>query len=278
MKKILVPCDFSEQAIAAFRVALDIARQSNGEVSLINIIEVPIMHDTVLMPTLNFEEALFKEMEANAKKQFEKLNAKYAKEIKKVKSSVIYGLTAVSILDHIEENDIDLVVMGTKGSSGLSELLVGSNAEKIVRRSPVPVLVVKKFVKVSSIKNIVFPSTLETEHEDLVMNIKRLQNFFKATLHILFINTPTNFTRDTATKKRLNDFVKRFMIKDYTVNIYNDIYEESGVINFAHAINADMIAMGTHGRKGLPHILSGSVTEDVVNHVDCPIWTYTIQD
>lgn len=278
MKKILVPCDFSEQAIAAFRVALDIARQSSGEVFLINVIEVPIMHDTVLMPTLNFEDALFREMEANAKKQFEKLKTKYSKEVKKVKSTVIYGITAVSILNHIEENDIDLVVMGSKGASGLSELIVGSNAEKIVRRSPVPVLVVKKFGKVASVKNIVFPSTLETEHEDLVMNVKRLQNFFKATLHILFINTPTNFTRDTVTKKRLNDFVKRFMIKDCTVNIYNDIYEESGVINFAHAINADMIAMGTHGRKGLPHILSGSVTEDVVNHIDCPIWTYTIKD
>jgi nucleotide-binding universal stress UspA family protein len=49
------------------------------------------------------------------------------------------------------------------------------------------------------------------------------------------------------------------------------------VINFAHSIDADMIAMGTHGRKGLAHILSGSLTEDVVNHVECPTWSYTIK-
>jgi nucleotide-binding universal stress UspA family protein len=278
MKKILVPCDFSDQAIAAFRVALDIARQSGGEVCLINIIEVPIMHDTVLMPTLNFEEALFKEMEANAKKRFEKLKTRYAQDLKKVKSLVMYGITATSIVNHIEENDIDLVVMGSKGASGLSELLVGSNAEKVVRRSEVPVLVVKKYVKASSIKDIVFPSTLEQEHEDLIMGVKRLQNFFKATLHIVFINTPTNFARDIVTRRRLDDFVKRYMLKNCTVNVYNDTYEETGVINFTHSIKADMIAMGTHGRKGLPHILSGSVTEDIVNHVDCPIWTYTIKD
>ncbi|HEX5171890.1 MAG TPA: universal stress protein [Cyclobacteriaceae bacterium] len=278
MKKILVPCDFSDQAVAAFRVALDIAKQSGGEVNLINIIEVPIMHDTVLMPTLNFEEALFKEMEANAKKQFEKLKVKFAKDFRKVKTIVTYGITAVSILNHIEENNIDMVVMGTKGASGLSELLIGSNAEKVVRRSPVPVLVVKKYVKLSSLKRIVFPSTLEKEHEDLVMGVKRLQSFLKATLDIVFINTPTNFSRDTATMKQLNDFARRFMLKDYTLNIYNDTFEESGVINFTHSIKADMIAMGTHGRKGLSHILSGSVTEDVVNHVDCPIWTYAIKD
>jgi nucleotide-binding universal stress UspA family protein len=68
------------------------------------------------------------------------------------------------------------------------------------------------------------------------------------------------------------------MFTNYTTNVFNDSYEESGVINFTHTIGADMIAMGTHGRKGLTHILSGSVTEDVVNHVDCPIWTFTFKD
>jgi len=278
MKKILVPCDFSSQAIDAFRVALDIAKQSKGEVHLLNVIEIPIMYDTVLMPSLSFEETLFKELKATADKQFAKLKNKYAKEFKKLTTASIYGITALAILNYVEDEEIDLVVMGSKGVSGMEEALIGSNAEKIVRRSSVPVLIVKKYYKVSSIKNIVFPSTLEQDHEDLVMKVKLLQNFFKATLNIVHIKTPSNFKRDTDTLKRLKEFVKRFMLKDYTINIYNDTYEESGVINFTHSIGADIIAMGTHGRKGLAHILSGSVTEDVVNHVDCPIWTYTMKD
>ena len=67
------------------------------------------------------------------------------------------------------------------------------------------------------------------------------------------------------------------MLKNYTLNVFNDPYEESGVINFAQEIDADMIAMGTHGRRGLAHLMSGSVAEDIVNHVDCPIWTYSIK-
>ena len=67
------------------------------------------------------------------------------------------------------------------------------------------------------------------------------------------------------------------MLKDYTLSVFNDTFEESGVISFAHLIKADMIAMGTHGRRGLNHVMSGSVAEDVVNHIDCPIWTYTIK-
>jgi len=278
MKKVLVPCDFSEQAVNAFRFALDIAAQSNGEVHLVNVIELPVMHDTVLMPVLAFEEALFKELQEKADKNFKKLIAKYVKGEQKVKSKVLFGATSRMILDYCEDKNIDLIVMGTHGASGVREYLIGSNAEKIVRRAAVPVLAIKKYIKASSIKNIVFPNTLETEkQEDLVMKVKAMQNFFKAKLHIVWVNTPTNFTRDGVTFKRLEAFAKRFMIKDYTLNVYNDPYEESGVINFTHESKADMIAMGTHSRKGLVHALTGSVAEDVLNHVDCPIWTYTLR-
>jgi len=278
MKKILVPCDFSEQAVNAFRFALEVASQSKGEVHLINVIELPVMHDTVLMPVLTFEEVLFKELQQKTEKRFKKITTKYAKEDSNVKSKVLFGTTARMILDYIDDNKIDLVVMGTHGASGMREILIGSNAEKIVRRASVPVLAIKKYVKAASIRNIVFPNTLDTEtQEDLVSKVKAFQNFFKAKVHIVWINTPTNFTRDIVTFKRLTAFAKRFMFKDYTVNVFNDPYEESGVINFTHEIQADMIAMGTRGRKGLAHILSGSVAEDVLNHVDCPIWTYTIK-
>ena len=278
MKKILVPCDFSEQAINAFRFAVDIAAQSKGEIHLVHVVELPVLHDTMLMPVLSFEEALFEELRVKAEKQFQKLAAKYVSGTTKVKMKVLFGGTARMILDYIDDVKIDLVTMGSKGSSGVREYLVGSNAEKIVRGSSVPVLVVKKYVKASSIKDIVFPNTLHTEtQEDLVMKVKALQNFFKAKIHIVWINTPSNFTRDKITHERLTAFAKRFMFKDYTIHVYNDPYEESGVINFTHDFKADMIAIGTHGRKGLAHLMSGSVAEDLVNHVDCPIWTYAIK-
>ncbi len=279
MKKILVPCDFSEQAVAAFRFALDVAVQSKGEVHLVNVVEVPVLHDSVLMPVIAFEEALFKELREKADKQFKKMHEKYASENLKIESKVIFGPVTRMLFDYITDKSIDLVVMGTRGVSGLREALIGSNAEKMVRNSPVPVIAIKKYIKDSTIKNIVFPNALNTENqEDLILHVKALQNFFKATLHIVWINTPTNFTRDTITLKRLNNFAKRFMLKNYTINVFNDPYEESGVGNFTKDIGGDIIAMGTHGRKGIAHFFSGSVAEDVVNHVDCPIWTYAIKN
>ena len=277
MKKILVPCDFSKQAINAFRFALDLASKSKGEVYLLNVVELPVMHDTVLMPVLSFEEQLLKELAGNSKKQFLKLKEKYEQGNVKVKSITKFGLTYRVIIDYIKQNKIDLVLMGTHGASGLRELLIGSNTEKIVRNSPVPVITIKQYPKGGTIKNIVFPNALDQDQEDLTMKVKALQDFFKAQLHIVWINTPASFTRDSTTLQRLEEFAKRFMFKKYTINIFNDLDEESGIINFTHSINADLIAMGTRGRKGLAHILSGSVTEDVVNHVNCPIWTHTVK-
>lgn len=279
MKKILVPCDFSKQAVNAFRFALDCARQSGGEVHLQHIIEIPVLHDSVLMPVLSFEEVLLKEMKEKSEAEYGKLLKKYTEPKDKVKTVTEFGTTSRSVLSYIADNAIDLVVMGTKGVSGVKEYMIGSNTEKIVRSSPVPVIAVKSYPKLGSVKNIVFPNTLHTEiQEDLLMKVKAMQHFFKATIHIVWINTPTNFTRDVTTHKRLQDFAKRFLFKNFTTHVFNDLYEEDGIVNFAHTIKADMIAMGTHGRKGLAHILSGSVAEDVVNHVDMPIWTYTMQN
>lgn len=275
MKKILVPCDFSDSSVQAFKFAVEIANQSDGEVLLLNVVELPVMHDTVLMPTLSFEEAFLKDMKANAEKNFSKMVAKWAKDGPRVSSYIEYGPTTHVIRQFTIDKKIELLVMGTKGASGLKEYFVGSNTEKIVRFSQVPVIAVKKSVKASSIKNIVFANTLEDSkiQDELILKVKALQTFFKAKLHIVFVNTPANFKRDSTTHKQMADFAKRFMLKDYTLNVYNATDQEMGITDFVHEIGADMVAIATHGRRGINHLLTGSVAEDIVNHIDCPIWT-----
>jgi nucleotide-binding universal stress UspA family protein len=276
MKRILVPCDFSDPAVQAFKFAVDIAKESRGEVILLNVVELPVMHESVLMPTLSFEEAFIKDMKAHAEKNFAKMKDKWAKEGPKVTSFVEFGGATPTIRDFVKDNKIDLLVMGTHGASGLKEFFVGSNTEKIVRTAGVPVIAIKSQVKVSSIKNIVFPNTFGMEQEELILKVKVLQNFFKATLHVLYVNTPSAFRRDIEVKKEMKAFAKRFMLKDYTLTIFNDYSEEEGLRNFVTETNADMVVMATHGRRGINHLMSGSIAEDVVNHLTCPIWTYKI--
>ena len=278
MKRIVVPCDFSDQSLSALRFAMQLETVSKAEIHLLHVIDLPILHDTVLMPVLSFEEEKFQDLKEYAESRFEHLSRKFGTPEIKIKSKVDFGAPSRMILDYIDKNGIDLVVMGTKGVTGMREIFVGSNTEKIVRASGVPVIAVKGNVRPRQIKNIVFPNTVESDsHEDLVMRVKALQHSLKAHLHIVYVNTPLNFKQDIVTREHLAHFTQRYMLRDCTTHIFNDMEEEGGILNFTKMVDADMIALGTHGRKGLAHVLNGSLAEDLVNHSNLPVWTYCIK-
>ena len=71
----------------------------------------------------------------------------------------------------------------------------------------------------------------------------------------------------------MEKFAKKLGLKNYTINVYNDLTEEEGIIYFAESIKADMIAMATHGRTGFAHVLAGSIAEEVVSHAKRPVLT-----
>ncbi len=274
MKRILVPCDFSPPSIQAFKFAAEIALAGKGEVFLLHIVEVPVLHNSLLVPVKAYENRFLKELKGKANRNFVKMKDQVDKKVK-AQLFVEQGTVAAVVNKFVNKKRIDVVIMGTHGTSGFREFSIGSNAEKIVRSSKVPVIAVKKAPRSASFKNIIFPTNVDTVQKQLADSLKALQSFFKAKLHVLFVNTPLNFTRNLVTEKHLNEFAKRYRMKNYTINIYSDISEEDGIINFSTRFKSRIIAMSTHGRKGFGHLLSGSIAEDVVNHVDCPIWTLT---
>jgi nucleotide-binding universal stress UspA family protein len=72
-------------------------------------------------------------------------------------------------------------------------------------------------------------------------------------------------------------FVKKYGFEGVKAEIYNSLSEESGIIEFAEDIDADLIAMATKGRTGFLHLITGSIAEDVVNHAKRPVWTLKVK-
>lgn len=277
MKTILVPCDFSKPAIDAYRFALAIAAQSRGTIHLLHVIELPVLHDAVLTPGLTTEGGLLKELGEKAEARLRKIAEKYKRPVAKVTFAVEFGTVSKRILEYSEKRSVDLVLMGSHGATGLREILIGSNAERIVRLSKVPVLVAKSYYK-GPVKRIVFPNVLAIENqEDLIQHVKQLQDFFKAHLYLVWINTPANFTPDRITRERMEAFAKRFLLGNYSINIFNHTDEEAGIIEFSDFVRADLVAIGTHGRTGLSHLVNGSIAESVVNHSTGLVWTYAMK-
>lgn len=275
MKKILVPCDFSEPSLEAFQFATDLAARSGGKVIVLKVIDLPIVSygASIDIPIYNYSPSLLKDLEIEARKSYEKVFKKFGKGSNTISFDLVHGPISATILDYIDDKKIDLVVMGTHGATGAREFFVGSNTEKMVRYSKVPTFAIRKASKISSIKNIVFSTSLELNQTDFIKRLKLLQEFFGATLHVLYLNTPFNFIREVD----LKDYANHYKFMNCTLNIRNDRYEPDGIISFVKEIKADMLAMATHGRKGLSHFINGSVTEDVVNHIQCPVWTSRIK-
>jgi nucleotide-binding universal stress UspA family protein len=269
MKRIIVPCDFSKPAVHAFRFAVDVAAQSGGEVHLLHVIEVPVLKDSAV---LSFEDGLFKELRAEAIIEMHTLASGVPDNVRVI-HAVRFGSVHKIIPIYVSAAAGDLIIMGTHGASGLREFFVGSNAEKVVRTSAVPVITVKDNYS-GPVKRIVFPCTLENEQqEELAAKVRALQQFFQTQLHIVWINSPLYPERDGNVKERLEAFAERFGFENYTVNVYHDMNAEAGILGFARQVDADMIAMGTHGRRGMDRVLNGSMAEDIVNHGKSLIWT-----
>ena len=277
MKKILVPCDFSACAVEAYQFARAIALKTKGEIHVLKAIELPVMlvAGFDVQPYV-YDPNLLRDLEGDAREKFGALQEHFKADGLSITFHVKYEHPAQAIRHFVKENGIDLVVMGTKGSSGLNEYLIGSTTEKVVRLVHVPVIAVRKSTDPGQIKKIVFPTTLRLDQHTLLEQVKQLQAFFGASLEILWVNTPMNFKTDMESKALLEDYARNYKLVNYHAHVRNDTIEEDAIAHFVKEIGGDMIAMGTHGRRGLAHALMGSVTEDVVNHIQCPIWSLNL--
>jgi len=276
MQQIVVPCDFSQTAVHAFRFAVDIAVQMHAHIHVLHVVELPVLVDG-LVPVVNFDAQFLRELKEKAESNFHRLLEKYNPEGVSVQLCVEEGPVVATIRRYTLEHRVDMIIMGSHGVSGFREFLIGSNASKMVRKSSVPVLIVKDYVK-KRIANIVFPVGLidEEDQDDVVTRVRSLQKMFNAHLHIVWINTPLRFSPDSETYRRLKDFSEKFELENYSVGVFNHFNEEKGIIDFADQVNGDLIAMGTHARQGFSYLINGSVAADIVNHGKIPVWTCSL--
>ncbi|MBJ6118932.1 universal stress protein [Pontibacter sp. BT310] len=280
MRRILVPTDFSEQAQYAFEVAINIARRTGAAIKLLHVVEMPrsasfsatgdvVYHD-------NMEQLYIMRLMEATKTNMSKLIAKVSHTGVEVVQEVDVDSIVNKIKRVIAADNVDLIVMGSKGSSGMDEFLIGSNTEKVVRTATCPVLTIKTSNPEFDVKEIVLASNFRREVGKAMDAFKYFQKLFDARLHLVYINTPGAFESSSNLRSKLAHAADKYDLHNYTINVYNDTIEEDGILHFAEDINADMIMMATHGRTGLSHLLSGSIAEDLVNHTSRPVLTYQL--
>ena len=277
MKKILVPIDFSECSEYALKVAANFAKEYGCEIIALHMLG---RSDAVLTNSQTKEmlEGIF--YVKLAEKRFKEfLNKDYLKGLDI--TDAVYNYKNFNELNAFaKEKNADLIIMGSHGSSGLTEVFVGSNTEKVVRNSDIPVLVIKKEAINFKVENAVFACDFLEENLNAFKNAMKLfKSLDNVKVKLLYINLPGQNYRSS---KEMESRVKEFLFKADALNkldsvvYYNAYTVEAGIFHYSNKTNVDVIALPTHGRRGLAHFFAGSISEDLVNHSKVPVITFKL--
>ena len=277
MKKIIVPIDFSEYSEYALETAAMIARKNNSEILALHMLE---MSEAILTRTgtdMQMETMFFLQL---AEKKFDDfLKKDYLKGLKV--SPIIKHFRVFSEVNEVaEEYGADLVVMGSHGASGIKEFFIGSNTEKVVRHSNIPVLIIKHNPILTDFEKVVFACDFSEEAITPYINAQKLFKKLDSKVNLIYVNLPNERFRSTSEMEtKVVGFLKKAEgnLDNYgKVKFYSDYTIEQGILNYANSIGADLVALATHGRTGFLHLLEGSITEDLANHSVLPVMTFKI--
>ncbi len=271
MKKIIVPVDFSEQSEYALKVAATLAKRYHAEIYAMHMLELE--EDTTYTIEMIYQEQTASRLKL-AKKQISKfLDKSYLKGIRVI-PMIKHHRVFREINQVVEEQGVDLIVIGAHGIDGLKEMFVGSTTEKVVRHSKIPVLVIKNEFADFKISRFVFACDFSLNNAMAFEKANAFANLFSADLDLVYINTPgDNFLSTEDIHDRIAQFLKEAKVIAQ-VDIYNDYTVEKGILNYSENTLADAIGIATHGRKGLAHFFMGSIGEDVANHAKIPVVTF----
>lgn len=275
MKKILVPIDFSKPSEYAAKMAAKIAKKTNATIYLIHMIELPTgVIDMGASSKFSIPESML-----YLRKTREKVlafKAIFFDAKTKVEYFIKLNTPFEGIKKYAKKIDADLIIMGSKGHSEFDEIIIGSNTEKIVRTSETPVITVKKDSKKYNLKNLIFASNFKEENKPVFDKFLSFANAFNSKIHLLKVNTPANFESTFEAKKKVKNFVKDYKLTKHAIAIYNDTSVEKGILNYAKEKKADLIALSTHGRSGISHLFTGSVTKNLSKNAIKPMFTVKV--
>lgn len=274
INKIITPVDFSECSELALITAAKLAKKHDCELVVAHMLE--LSESTLSLSETESNEQMFFMFALANKKIKEFLDKDYLQDVK-VKPVIARHKVFTELGKIAKEEEADLIVVGSKGHSNHDGVFTGSNTQKIVRYSELPVLVVKS--EGASLEDVLLITDFSKESAKAFNTAVTFLKSLGSKITFLHINLPNaGFSSTTEINAKVNSFIE--LLDDKTivneVKFISDYSVEGGVINYTETNKFDALATITHGRKGLSHFLIGSISEDFVNHLDKPIITFKI--
>jgi nucleotide-binding universal stress UspA family protein len=292
-KHILVPSDLYKNAQVVLAHALAIARRFSARITLFHV--VTVYDDDPYNPQLTFPnlESYYQHLEEQAGRQFEQTIAALHVEGVDVKYVIQRGFSPYEeILQYAEENQVDLIVMGTHGRKALSQFFLGSVAQKVVHHAPCPVMTSRISEQEPRQKpdyhRILAPTDFsETSQKALKLAVDLLADGgIIDLLHVVeYYVQPTYFSADGEiildispqirenSEKMLKSTAEQVPPHIQVLPVILDGSIAQQIVDYGESHSADLIVMGTHGTDAFSQLLIGSQTNRVIRKAACPVIT-----
>lgn len=268
--KILLPTDFSKLSKVAVLYAAKLAKKINAEIVLLHVVFISSPpRAQAALKTNQILDAMID----NAKQDFVYIT----NEIKQAvgnKIGVSYKIVKGHPVENVIEtfahhNDIDLIIMGTKGASGLIKVLIGSNANTVIGNSNIPVIAVPEHARFNNIKHIVYASDMLSVNKEMKTLIQ-FAHLFDSSIHLLHIISP-NSKKKIDKIKIQNDLISKYNYPHISVyvSLNDDIVE--AIDEYIADVKADLLAMFTHKPTFFEKIFEKSVTREMAFHSWIPL-------
>lgn len=279
-KNILVPTDFSNCATNALHYAADLALTLKAKIHLYHTYHLPILIRSYAAGLIDLNQELKEESEARLKKALDAFKVKYP--TVDVQGETEYGLLMDQVPSAIKRYESDLIVMGTKGASGLDEYLVGSNAAYLIEATKLPVLVIPEQATFTSPKKIAFTTDFQFGDVESLKKLAELMGAFKPEITVVHLSTHpiTRLTKDA----ELMDWFKE-MVEEHVaypnISFQNKIRNTDNLTDIDKFITdnqMDMVAMSTRQKSFLKKLFTGSLTRKMAYHTHLPLLAFHLPE
>ena len=244
--KILVPVGFSEQSLAALKQACLIAKIKKSEVIILSVIEEQSKISGLLI------DNPFEEIRSKVKEKLDEISEMHSSKFSvKVDSMVASGKIYEQIVEVSSMINANLIVMGTNGSpKGVLKKFIGSNAERVVRLSNIPVITIKENTSTVNFDNIILPLDLGKETKEKVTFAIEYARYWNSTIRIVSVFLKDNTNEKNILIKNLNqvsNFISNAGVKCTSELIEGEKKQSLGdfVINYEKKFDSDLIIIMT---------------------------------
>ncbi len=268
-----MPYWFTESNRHVIELGVHIARAWQAQLTILHIIEVPSYPE--------FDKKISGEFEMNLRSHVDSL---LDEEIKswdvdqiQINKKILHGQVVPTLIDLSRSGEYGLIVMGSDQSSIPNSMVIDSKVESIIRYAQIPVLTIRRPFNTLDLQDIVFATDLMATPVYVMQNLSKLQNAFKARLHVVKVNTKEDWITSPEAQSQMEYFTKAHHPSNFEFCTYDDVSPQQGIINYARNLDAGMIALGVQNFSDQKNLIDHHrITEYVLHQSNQLLWTCTL--